>query len=733
MRSPANPFRNSSLHFFCFSFLVLAAFQTPLFAFDSHKPFDISSDMLEYDDGAQILTAEGHVVVVQGSSTLHADLVLYDRINKRMNARGNVVIRDKGGLLMGDIMDYDMAKESIAVDGGRGFGSPWYFQGANWEKRLDYLVGKRMSFTTCDLIDPHYHIRASRVKLIPDKIFWAWNNVFYDDTYPVFYTPFLYKSFGPRRVVVQVQPGHDSVKGSIAKTVTTLRLFPNAYDKVLVDYYSNSGTGFGNEFNYDNGNYKGSLFGYFIDPKGNTRLAGAPTDPQYNVRFYHWQNVAPGMTYQSNVNHRKNVSFNNQFFTQDTNYAVNDVNNSMALTYLNNIATQRVVVESFEAPDENSDSLFGNTHIQSASLPRYEVAFYQKPLWSPVISTNTLEQVLHPNHLGALQLSGSGGVENFYSRTDDQTRLRANASTSLSAPVNISRDLSFSASLSPSVRWQDKYDPFIPTPSTGPVIIPTGIFRGYQGRLGSGANLRYRPFSSITLDNSYSYTMRLKQNSLGLDQSLQDGGVETNRLNWLLFARPSRYLLMRSFSGYDMRRLSEEDPNAFRQRRIDPWTNELTLYRPNSTTSYFFRHSLGYYPTRTTLWQAETRWTFPHKSVFQTGLNYNAGQRGVVTWNNTAGFYFSPSWRVDGIVNANMQSKNLKDVGKGDVLQTTFIVTREVHCWSLQFIHKNLPPFTHEYSFLFNLRLGAQALKEMTNNELESQFYPWRADDRYSR
>lgn len=721
-------FFRSAYHFFPILTIFLAT--APLHAFDARKPFDFSSDVLEYDDATQILTGEGNVVVVQGTSTLHADLIHYDRLNKRLDAQGHVVLRDKGTLLLGDVMTYDLVQENATVEGGKGFGSPWYFQGESWEKKLDFLIGKQTSFTSCDLIDPHYHIRSSRVHLIPDQFFWAWNNVFYEDEIPAFYSPFLYKSFGPRRIVFQVQPGQDSVKGSFARTTTTIRLIPGMYDKVLIDHYTTAGTGFGNEFDYERDTYKGSLFGYYIDPQGTPELVGAPKTGQYNVRFYHWQKVAAGLTFQSNINHRKNVSFNNQFFTQDSNQSVNDVNNSAALTYQNDIATQRLIVESFESPDGNSDPLFGNTHIQSASLPRYEVTFYQKPIWSPQISTNTLDQVLHPHHIGALQLSGASAVQNYYSREDEQTRLKASAAGTLSLPINLSRNWSLSSSLTPSLRWQDKYDPFVRPSSGTTVVIPVGIFRGYQGRMSGSSNLRYRPISAMTIDQSYSYTVRMTPNSLKLDRALQDGGIETSHVSGLIYLRPSRLLLIRSYSGYDLRKLSDETQLDFRQRRVDPWTNEWTIYQPNSTTSYYFRHQLGYYPTRSLYWGGHVRWALPYRTQLETGISYNAGDRGFLTWNSKAGFYFSPSWRVDAIFNTKIPNTTFHSISDGNIIQSEFVVTRRMHCWDIQFIYKNLPPFTREYSFLFNLRLGAQALKEMTNQDLEAQFYPWRATDR---
>src|SRR5205823_13091005 len=119
------------------------------------------------------------------------------------------------------------------------------------------------------------------------------------------------------------------------------------------------------------------------------------------------------------------------------------------------------------------------------------------------VSTSTLEQVLHPSHFGALQLTANGAAEEFYSRIDDQTRSRANAGATLSESITLSRNWSFTPTLTPSLRWQDKFDPFVPPTSSTVTVIPIGVFRGYQARMGTSDNLRYRPSSSWTLHQTY--------------------------------------------------------------------------------------------------------------------------------------------------------------------------------------------------------------------------------------
>jgi len=187
-------------------------------------------------------------------------------------------------------------------------------------------------------------------------------------------------------------------------------------------------------------------------------------------------------------------------------------------------------------------------------------------------------------------------------------------------------------------------------------------------------------------------------------------------------------VLLRSSSGYDLRTIADEDPSAFRQRRVDPWTNEFTLQPTHSHWDYFFRHQLGYCPTRTLLWEADLRGHFAHKTLMQTGLSFNASQFGFLTWNNTLGFYLSPGWRVDMVVNALMPNSTFGSVRDGSLIQTQFVVTRDMHCWNAQFTYQNLPPFTRLFSIIFNLKLGAQAAKQMTDPELEAQFYPWRGE-----
>jgi hypothetical protein len=754
-------------------FVLFALFflrSNPVFAFSDKKPFDIAADAIEFIDDTKEMVAEGHVVVIQGSSTLKSDYLHFDRLNRRLVGHGNVILRENSGLLTGESLDYDLATETANLTDPKAYAAPWFFQGGTWEKRQDYYVGRDGAFTSCELPDAHYFFRARRIHYVPNERFWAWSTKMYVDGVPVLYMPFVQKPLGPQRITFQAQPGNDSANGAFARTTTTLRYTDKVYQKILADYYSNVGNGFGTELDYQpTTKMKGSFFGYYIKPKAAPDIPGAPIEAQYNIRSYHFQRLSDQYTLQSNVNLRKNVSFNNLFYRQDNNQGVNDVLSSIALTQQNKKINQHLVMEVDQSPDPNADPLFADTHIQTASLPRYDFTLYQIPLWSPkrvglssdtvgfapgviplpttgyapgqLTSGATTYATFSPpplQHVGPINLTLNGGAGEFYSRLDERTRTKLNTGAGLTQAYVLNRSLTLTPGLNTQVRWQDLNEPQPAvvistfTSSTTTLIappIPINQRRGAQGLGGASLNLHYRVSRSFTFDQNYNLTLRSTPNAFKLDRSQVDGGVDSHHVTWILVGRPSQSLLFRSQSGYDLRHIEYEAPDAYRQRRIDAWTNQLDISPRGMPYTFNFTYALGYYPTRDLSWEATGRYTGIHKTLISSSFLYNRGLPGQITWNNTVGFYFSPGWRMDTQINMYVPGINADhNAGQvGKIIDNQFIVVREIHCWEIQFIFRNRPPISREYSILANLKFGPTTPRKIEDKELETQFYPWRA------
>lgn len=707
--------------------IVLVPFSA--FSFSDKKPFDISADALEYIEDSDVLIAEGRVVVTQDSSTLKADYLLFDRKARRLTGRGNVFLREGDKIVSGSTMDYDLAAEKGTFEQPKAFATPWLFQGGSWEKQQDSYLGRNGGFTSCDLADPHYIFRARRIRYVPNDRFWAWNTWALADGIPVFYMPFSQKPLGPQVLVFQADPGSDSANGNFARTVTTARYAPRIYQKFHVDYYGDVGTGLGTELNYQpSDRMKGSFFGYYINPHTAPDVAGATAETQYNVRSFHWQRLSEALTLQSNVNLRKNVSFNNLFYRQDTNQAVNEIISSLALTHQTKRASQRVLLEANQAPDPGADPLFGQTHVQSASMPRYEFTVYQFPLWKPrtTLPAGTTAQrgsVSAPSKIGSVNFDVTGSAGESYLRADRENRTAAQTLMNVSQSYTLTRDWSLSQGLRADTRWRDRANPG--------VVGDTGAFgenQGVQNVFGWNANLRRRLGRAFTLDSGYSLGVRTVPDGLSLDQSRNDKGIETSKIAFGLNGRPTRDLLVRSFSGFDLRSLDNESPTSYRQRRVDPWTSDATWTPRKLPFESYARYELAHYPTRVNSWEASGRYKGIYRTIVDSALLYTRGTPGQLTWNNRLGFFFSPGWRVDSVLNGVVPAPGTGSSVRGKFQSTEFSVIRDLHCWELRFRALDRPPITREYSFTANLRFGGRRAKTIADEKWESQFYPWRAD-----
>src|SRR5262249_54762949 len=146
-----------------------------------------------------------------------------------------------------------------------------------------------------------------------------------------------------------------------------------------------------------------------------------------------------------------------------------------------------------QGPDVGDTNPFPETHIQSASLPQYNVTVYQFPLWKPksavsassgsfttLPSSGSLSSATtgyhpfvlpKPQTFGPLTMSANGSLGETYQRVDEQNHATGNGSFTLSDAINLSRNWSFTPTVTPSLSWQDKFNPVPPPPagSTTPV------------------------------------------------------------------------------------------------------------------------------------------------------------------------------------------------------------------------------------------------------------------------
>ena len=193
----------SYLFFFCFLFSAYCLLSPDAFAeteklSSKDEPIEITADSLTYDKAKDTYYAEGHVLVVQGKSSIRADKMTVDMKASHATAYGNVETIDEGGnTLKGDNLEINIdTKIGVVINGTIFFKEGnVHITGEEIKKtgNQSYSV-YRGNFTTCDCEadeSPAWSFYSADADVTLGKYLTAWNTLFYVKSAPVFYFPYL--------------------------------------------------------------------------------------------------------------------------------------------------------------------------------------------------------------------------------------------------------------------------------------------------------------------------------------------------------------------------------------------------------------------------------------------------------------------------------------------------------------------------------------------------------------
>lgn len=193
----------------------------------------------EWDVHAVDQNAEGHVWHLRGHAEMEnvnmlfrADEIDYNEDTGDMQARGNIYFEqfERNEKIWADHMEYNTKSEAGKFYDVRGTTAPridtrpgmltsvnpYYFEG-KWAERLQghYILYDGF-LTNCRIPNPWWRLRGPRFNVVPQESAKAYRAVFLLRKFPLFYTPFFYKSLEkrPRRSgLLMPNIGHSSTRG----------------------------------------------------------------------------------------------------------------------------------------------------------------------------------------------------------------------------------------------------------------------------------------------------------------------------------------------------------------------------------------------------------------------------------------------------------------------------------------------------------------------------------------
>jgi len=189
-----------------------------------YKDIKLEANYLELDPKSWVLTAKGNVRIKQEKNTLGGEkLTLFLKEDRFQldNVSGEITDRSVKGFI--------------------------YIKGNSLERNPDGGVkGKEMSFTTCDLEPPHYHIKAKELVIYPQERLYAVDVSFYIGNTRLFSLPYYNLLFEyPDRQPVIPEIGNSTDKGYYVKTFYSHYQSRDLYGYATIEFAEKTGVGLG--------------------------------------------------------------------------------------------------------------------------------------------------------------------------------------------------------------------------------------------------------------------------------------------------------------------------------------------------------------------------------------------------------------------------------------------------------------------------------------------------------
>lgn len=657
-----------------------------------------SADHFEYIGStsgadAQILLT-GSVELKDSSWTLRADTLRLDMTRRSANAEGVFELDDGLTVLRGESGTFDFEDKSGTVDVVRAEYHPWRVWARSGRLEADRKGRfKSALFTSCAGNPPDYHFRSSGLHIKPGRYLIATNVRFYAGPVPLFYTPVLWKSLNPNRLLrARTIPGYDKRNGPNLRTHTMFSPVVWMQGKLFLDYYGAQGFAQGAELGFKpSEDSRGGLYGYRIREKHSGKERWTVIGNTYDA-------IGSSYSVQGRVQAQADPEVNNHYVRSNAFRVSPELVNSGALTRQTAKTTTRITYSRLDRSNSAGDGF----RLERESLPRIEFQTAQMSLRRlPALFTMT------------------GFADNSFTRSRDFQQ----KSAGVGLEVTETKVLLPGVSLTPRVAYREEFEDKRETLNT---YLSTQTMRDvFIGYYEFGSNLRFdTPLGDW--DGRYAFIQRLKPQSMQDDSGALDHGVEKNLVTLQNTVRPHRRVFMRVSSGYDLR-VFRNASMGFRER-VSPFTTDLNFDLKNRLSlSLRDAYSLD---RGNEAFLAQLDWGERGETFLSGGLTQTHDRAESYFASTEAGWAPPNSkWGAQGALRYVLNTPGGFDTRGFRVFEKELAISHKSHDFFTKVLARFRPGGVAEVQLRVELRTDRPAILRKAAKKWEEEWFPWRPKD----
>jgi len=586
-------------------------------------------------------------------------------------------IEDSSGIIMGSKGYYNYDSFDGYMENGVSYMKKFIFKGKKIEIKKGKFLYKSANITTCDKTPPHYHIYASRAYIYPGSRFLSYNNLFYLGKYPIFYFPVIYKPLGEGTPILsQFYPGSDGRNGFYIKSNYIYKFTKYTKLKVFIDYFARKGWGTGTEYDHYNSEKNITSISYYrIDEFGKAGVRWGLNGGMWHLIR---KDATTSLYVQDYFRLLSDPYFNNDFFRSNPFTISKDKQASIALTYNTPRTTSRLSTSI--KYDATADDKFVSNYV---TVPR-------------------LDLQIVPIRFASLYHSFSFYAENAKNYTTYYQK-NMGLNYTVSKPISISKKFIFN----PSAFFYQKL--YFSTSSANSDI--------WQNRYGYDLNLRHlNSWGNIDLDL---YTLRRnKINTLKLDTSAADKGIEEKNLSSSLFFMKDSNSYMRFSGKYD---LKDYDSEPGFKKRLYPFLGEL--YKKVKNVEFFLQDS--YHISKGNRYLISQLNIGDENQYFNVGVANYADNKKRYIISNALSFYlpYFRSWRAELAVRYAIDFALEKN--RVDIFEKELTLYKDFHDFRTKF-NLRVRRDVKEFFAYITLKMNDPYKNEELDKEADYYWRPWR-------
>ncbi|MCP4714846.1 MAG: LPS-assembly protein LptD [Deltaproteobacteria bacterium] len=239
----------------------------------SELPVTVSADNMKYDQQSEVLSADGDVLITQGTRTINADSVTFNLTTQDTIATGNVILNQGADVIYCDAFNINLDSQIGQIQTAKIFIKEQniHIEGNNIKKTgLSTYEVTDGTVTTCEGDKPAWKIDAKSIDVTVGGYARVRSSTFSIKGIPVLYLPYAVFPVKTKRQSGFLVPevGHSSSEGAEFNNAFFWALSDNSDATIWLDAASKKGIGTGLEYRFKlNEDSWGKFYGYFADER----------------------------------------------------------------------------------------------------------------------------------------------------------------------------------------------------------------------------------------------------------------------------------------------------------------------------------------------------------------------------------------------------------------------------------------------------------------------------------